>query len=88
MNETPLSEDALMWACSRMVDFAMVQKHREWDEKVEAMSILRESLGISDDVLSHFTIWSDHFMGTEEYTPAMLIAFLLGVMAVRHEYES
>lgn len=88
MTKAPLSEEALRWACSRLLDFATVNGHKDQEEKAEALTVLRESLGMTDEVRDFFVSWADAFMDSEEYTPAMFLAFLLGAMTAAYEYES
>lgn len=88
MIERPLTADSLEWALSRMEDFYVVHRGNGVDSMKDALSVLRHSLGIDDDMFVRFGDWVEEFQGHDDETAAIFLGFLMGVMAAAHNYES
>lgn len=87
MIQRPLTEESLEWACNRLNDFSEVHQGTEWNEKLEALTVLRASLGISDQMMTDFAKWAASFVGVEEYAVPMLLGLMIGLIAADREYE-
>lgn len=91
MIETPLTIPALSWACRRIENFYLVHQGSEWAEKIEALMILRDSLGIDDELMNQFVMWSEEFLDVDEakeYAAAMMIGLMIGLIAADYQSET
>ncbi len=85
MIEIPLNEDSLGAAIRRIYDFAAVHQHGDATDRDEALTVLRESLGITDEVLLQFTGWIEEFIGDE--SAGALLGLMVGLIAADHESQ-
>lgn len=89
MIENPVTEESLHQALRRITDFSLVHSGTiDPVEKLEALTILRASLGLTDDMLVDLDNWVDSITGDAGYTPAVLLGLIVGLIAADHEFES
>lgn len=79
-----LTKESFAWACTRMEEFYAVQRNGDQNSLTEAVTTLRESYGLTDDLLERLDKWTDDFCG-ERYTEPVVLGFLLGLMASEYE---
>jgi hypothetical protein len=80
-----ISSEALAFATGRVEDFASVQQHRDWDEKLEAVTVLLEGLGLDEQVKHELSEWLDGFIG--EQSAEILLGLLLGLFVNQYQNE-
>ncbi len=68
----------------RIDDFVAV--HDGDDDVMEPFTVLRESLGITDDMMREYTEWADTVIFTDTPTPdaASLFGLIMGLIASDH----
>jgi hypothetical protein len=79
--EVPLKEDSLRVAMRRIQDFSSV--HYGTGEYMEPLTILRESLGITDEIQNELTEWCDTFLEDDVAAP-VLLGVMMGLIAADH----
>ena len=67
----------------RISDFIAVHSHNE--DKGTAMGILRESLGLTDEILEEYARWSEAVLGDEDVVAPMLLGLLVGLLAAEYD---
>lgn len=84
MIETPLTEEALRAAQQRFEDFIAV--HEAEDDVSEPFAVLRESLGITDEIMRQYTDWADAVVFHVEPSTeaATLFGLMVGLIAADH----
>lgn len=80
-----ISKEALRFAFGKLEDFYTVQKDKPFKDKMEAVEILRESLGIDNEMTVELSEWSGDFNGPGLDGPVMM-GLLIGLLAT--DYES
>jgi hypothetical protein len=70
-------------AIRRIEDFAAVHSAAD-DDLLEALAILRESLGISDEMMNNLAEWAEIFLGDDVAAP-LLLGLMLGLIAADHD---
>lgn len=86
MIEVPLSAEALDWACRRIEDFYAVHEGREMPDAIEAVNILRRSLGISDELFNEFHEWAETYGARS--VGSLTLGLMIGLIAADRERES
>lgn len=79
-----MTEEALRFALARIEDFYNVQKEKPFSEKLEAVSVLREGLGLTDDLTNELSKWSAEFNGPG-FDGALTMGVLIGLFVAQHE---
>jgi hypothetical protein len=79
--DVPLTEDSLKVAMRRIQDFASV--HYGKGEYLEPLVILRESLGITDEMMEELSEWADELFTTDISGP-LLLGVMMGLIASDH----
>lgn len=87
MIESPLTERALVWACDRIEDFYFVQRDGEWADIMRALSVLKESLGITEEIGDYLTTWADEFLEDNFDHASLLLGLMLGLIAADRQHE-
>lgn len=84
MIETPLTEEALRAARRRIDDFVAV--HSDDESVLPAFTVLREGLGITDELMKEFIDWANRVVFTEEPDPdaTALFGLIVGLIAADH----
>jgi hypothetical protein len=82
--EEPLTEGALKAAFRRLEDFRDVQGA---DSKTlsEGLTILREGLGITDEIIDEIAEWAESYAGDRGYGPPLMLGLMVGLIAADHE---
>lgn len=81
-----LDRAALRIACRRLDDFYAVQKGNGHHALVEAVTTLRKSFGLTDELMKEFSEWTEEFCG-EEHQGGLILGLLIGVMAAEIQHE-
>lgn len=84
MIETPLTQEALRAAQRYIDDFVAV--HNEDDDVMPSFTVLREGLGITDELMEDFINWANRVVFTEEPDPdaTALFGLIVGLIAADH----
>lgn len=88
MIETPVSVESLTWACRRVEDFYTVHKDGELPDVVEAVTVLRNSLGVNDELMDGFEAWAHEWLDGAMSMGEMTLGFMIGLIALDREHES
>lgn len=88
MIEVPLNEDSLRTAIRRIHDFAAVHQHGNQSDMGEAFTVLRESLGITDDMLSEYVEWAERFLDSDSAGAPMTLGLMVGLIAADDASQS
>ena len=81
MIDHPVTSEALLHAMRRIQDFSTVQSGEEWGEQLQALLVLRESLGLDDELLTQFDLWATSFLGDDELSVPMMMGLMIGLIA-------
>lgn len=79
-----LTPESLAWACKRLEEFNAVHQDGTLTDIVEAVSVLREGVGLDNAMLEDFASWTTDFVG-DGYGQFALLGLLIGVLAVDHQ---
>lgn len=84
-----LDKRALQYACQRVEDFALVNKARPLDEKVDALNIWLEGVGLSDALKRDFADWLRRFLGSDRHDdPAVMIGLAVGLFVNQFNHDN
>lgn len=81
MTDRLLTKKSLLEACNRLEDFYVVQKSGGETGLTDAVTVLRESYGLDDDLTNAFADWVTEFCG-DGYSGTVTLGLLIGLMAV------
>lgn len=79
MIEVPLTEDSLRAALGRIQDFVRV--HDGDDDVLPPFTVLRESLGITDELMELYSEWAEILLSQEGVAAPMLLGLIVGLIA-------
>lgn len=88
MIASPVSKESLAWALRRVEDFYTVHADKEVPDKAEAVTVLRTSLGVTDELMSWFDEWVQEWLGEEVSLGDATLGFMIGLIALDREQES
>lgn len=84
MIEVPVTEESLRAAIRHITDFAAV--HHGKGDYNEALFVLRDSLGITEEMVAELGHWCDDFVGLDVSAP-LLLGVMMGLIAADHARE-
>lgn len=85
MISSAVTPEALDYATSRIEDFASVQADRDWPEKLEAIAVLLEGLGMDEDIKGQLSVWVEGFIGKQ--SGELMVGLLLGLFVNQFEND-
>lgn len=78
MIEVPITQDSLRVAMRHIQDFTAI--HYGKGDYQEPLAILRESLGITEEMLAELAEWADDFFSEDSSAP-LILGVMMGLIA-------
>jgi len=83
-----LTVESIRYAVDRLKNFESVHRGEDLSNKIEALDVMMESLGMDDKIKSMLVEWLNRFEDGEGYEGQFLLGVVVGTFACRQIVEN